>query len=156
MTQDTATQDLTSQEEENREIAKRMVEEVFDKGNLDAIDELVAEDFVDHDAPPGMVIRGPEGSKNMIRTFRKSFPDMSFEALDVITQGDRVVVRGVMRGTHQGPLMGFPPTHKRFEGKGVSILRISGGKVREHWGATDMLGILMQLGIDRIPSNPQH
>lgn len=114
--------------------------------SLAVIDELVAEEFVSHSAPPGLP-PGREGVRMWAIAFRGAFPDLWSQVEDVIVEGDRVVERFSGGGTHQGELFGIPPTGVRMQTTGINILRIAGGKVIEHWGNSDDLGVMRQLGV---------
>jgi predicted ester cyclase len=89
----------------------------------------------------------PEGLKQFISLFRAGFPDLHFTIEDMIAAGDTVVVRQTYRGTHKGELMGISPTGKQVTITSIDIGRFTGGKLVEHWGATDSLGLLQQLGV---------
>ena len=136
--------------EENKTIARRLYEEVWNTGDLDKAGEFIAPDFVDHAAPPGFPT-GLEGAKQMFGMYRSAFPDLRVSAEDLIGEGDRVVARWTSRGTHQGALMGIPPTGKEVVATGIDIFRISGGKIVEHWANFDQLGMLQQLGAIPMP-----
>ena len=131
--------------EGNRAVVDRLTEEVFNQGNVDVIDELVAEDFVEHDPMPG-VEPDREGFKQFISTLRSAFPDLRTEVEDQIAEGDRVVERWRSTATHQGEFMGVPATGKRVTIEGMDISRIEAGKIVEHWTKVDILGLMEQLG----------
>lgn len=95
--------------EENRDVIRRAYEELWNERNVGVVDELVAEDFLNHAAPPGKQ-RGRQGLKDVVRMFEGAFPDFRYEVEDVISEGDKVAVRDVFRGTHQGDFMGVPAT----------------------------------------------
>ena len=135
--------------EENKALFRRATEEVFNKGNLDAIDEFMAPDMVDHSLVPGQD-PGPEGFKKLVTMFRAAFPDLHSTVEDLIAEGDKVVGRMTTRGTHQGEFMGIAATGKQIEFSEIHIIRIAGGKAVEHWGISDDMGMMQQLGV--IPS----
>lgn len=135
--------------EENKAVSRRVLEESFNQGNLAVIDELVSADYVDHDLPPGLP-DGPEGFKQLVAMYRAAFPDVQMAIEDVVAEGDKVVIRWTARGTHQGELMGIPPTNKQVTVTGIDINRLAGGKMAEHWGNFDQMGMMQQLGV--IPS----
>lgn len=114
--------------------------------SLTVIDAIVADDFVSHSAPPGLP-PGREGLRMWASAFRAAFPDLWSQVEDVIVEGDRVVERFSGGGTHHGELFGIPPTGVRMQTSGINILRIAGGKVVEHWGNSDDLGVMRQLGV---------
>src|SRR5262245_43394849 len=97
--------------EENKALTRRFYQEVWNKGNLDAVAELLTSDFVDHAAPPGFA-PGREGAKQVFSMYRSAFPDFRLAIEDLIAEDDKVVARWVTQGTHQGELMGIPPTGK--------------------------------------------
>jgi steroid delta-isomerase-like uncharacterized protein len=136
--------------EENKAVARRIVEEVWNKKNLDAIDELIAADYVDHTLPPG-VPAGREGARAFIGTYLNAFPDVKLTIEDMITEGDKVVTRWTATGTHTGELMGIPATGKRITVTGLDITRFSGGKSVEFWGQFDQMGMMQQLGVIPAP-----
>lgn len=138
--------------EENRVLARRFYDEVINKGNLDAVDELCAPNFVIHTppSPPGMA-GGAEGVKQMVTMYRGAFPDLQATPEEMVVEGDTVVVRMSMRGTHLGDLMGIPPTGKQFNTKGMDLIHISGGKATEVWHFEEELAFWQQLGIEPPP-----
>ena len=136
--------------EENKAIVRRVSEQAVGGGDLGVMDELVADDFVDHSALPGTP-PGREGAKAFVRTFHAGLPDLSLTNEDIIGEGDKVVHRYVLRGTHQGEFMGIPPTGNRVEVHGIDELRVSGGKIVERWGHVDELGLMQQLGVIPAP-----
>lgn len=140
--------------EENRDLARRFMDEVYNKGNLDFIDELVASNWVDHDpnSPEGMS-SGVEGAKQFAEMYRNAFPDLQITVEDLIAEGDKVVMRWTARGMHQEELMGIPPSGNRVEVTGINIDRIEGGKFVESWSNYDILGLMQQIGA--VPSAEQ-
>ncbi len=134
--------------EENKAISRRADEELFDRGNLEVADELFAPNFVHHDPVSGEDWRGPESVKQYAAMMRAAFPDLYYTVEDQIAEGDKVVTRYRAGGTHQGELMGIPPTGNRIEITGISITRINdGGKIEEIWENSDTLGMMQQLGV---------
>jgi predicted ester cyclase len=132
--------------EENRRITRRVLEDLFDKGNLDAADELVHPDFVNHEAPPNNP-QGPEGLKETVSWLRGLWGPMRAEIEDMICEGDKVAARVTMHGRHLGEFLGRPPTGKEFATKQIHIGRLEDGKVIEHWSVRDDLGQALQLGL---------
>jgi steroid delta-isomerase-like uncharacterized protein len=139
--------------EENKALARRLIEEMFNRGNLDAADEIFAPDHVNHDPGSPEEIRGPEGFKSYVGVYRTAFPDLRITIEDQVAEGDKVVTRWTASGTHQGDLMGIAPTGRRATVTGITIDRISGGKVEETWTNFDAMGMMQQLGV--IPSPEQ-
>lgn len=106
---------------------------------------LIAEDFLNHAAPPDRQ-RGRQGLKDVVRMFESAFPDFRYAVEDVISEGDKVAVRDIFRGTHQGDFMGIAATGNRVSMEAIHIYRLSEGKLAEHWVARDDLGMMRQIG----------
>jgi steroid delta-isomerase-like uncharacterized protein len=136
--------------EENKALVRRVFEEVINQGNLDLVDEVYAPDYAYHEPGIPELPPGPEGFKQLASMYRSAFPDVHITVEDIIAEGDKVVARFTARGTHQGELMGIPPSGNRIEVSGININRISGGKIAEEWENFDALGLMQQLGA--IPS----
>ena len=117
----------------------------MEPGDLEAIPELVAENFVDHHPLPGAA-PGREGLAALVTTWRTAFPDMREMVEDLIAEGDKVVGRFTMRGTHSGQFMGVPPTGQRVTMSGIDIVRIAGGKIAQFWYGEHLLELMQQLG----------
>jgi steroid delta-isomerase-like uncharacterized protein len=138
--------------EENKEIVRRFWG-VWEEGNLGLVDELVAPDYVNHSPGiPGQP-EGPEGVKAVVSMFRAGMPDLGVVIEDVIAEGDKVVMRYRIEGTHEGELFGVPPTGRRVSIESITVERVSGGKIREHWRVTDTLEMMQQLGALAAPEN---
>jgi steroid delta-isomerase-like uncharacterized protein len=131
--------------EKNLALMKRFYSEVCNQGNVDLIDELVAPDLVEHEVFPGLE-PNREGLKQFFRYFRSAFPDLHFQVDDIFTAGDKVVARVTIHGTHKGEFMGMAPTGKKISVPAFDILRFAGGKIVEHWGLTDSMTMMQQLG----------
>ena len=130
--------------EKNKDVASRWYEEVFNTGNVELINELFATNFVERD--PSNPVPGLEGVRQLVMMYRSGFPDLHITIEDWVVEGDKVAARFTARGTHKGPLMGVPPTGKQTTITGIDILRFENGKIAEHWGNQDLLGMLQQLG----------
>jgi predicted ester cyclase len=126
--------------------ARRFNDEVMSQGKLEVIDELVADDFVDHQVPPG-VSPDREGLRSMMAMFRSAFPDLKVETLAVALDGDELWVHSLATGTHQGELMGIPATGKSVSFAMMDRIRVRDGKAVEHWGVSEDLGMMTQLGV---------
>ena len=135
--------------EENKALALRVFEEVWNKGNLDAIDEIYVPDIVDHPHPPGLP-PGVKGTKAFISMYLSAFPDTKMTVDLQIAEGDKVATRWTAQGTHKGELMGIPATGKQVTVTGIGIDRIAGGRIVETWGEFDQMGMMQQLGV--VPS----
>jgi steroid delta-isomerase-like uncharacterized protein len=132
--------------EQNKTIARRLLEEAWSKGNLAVLDEIVAPLAVDHNPAPGQA-PGLEGLKQLITMVREAFPDWSYTIEDMVTEGDKVAIRWIAQGTHRSHFLGIPPTSKQVKVPGINIERIVDGKIVEWWHNFDMLGWLQQLGV---------
>ena len=132
---------------ENKALARRVIEEMFNKGNLDVADELLAPDYVDHDPSMPEDVRGPEGFKEYVRAYRSAFSDLHIRIEDQIAEGDKVVTRWTGTGTHDGDLAGIAPTGLRVTLPGMEIVRISDGKLVEGWEGYDTMNMMRQLGV---------
>ena len=129
--------------EENKALARRAWELA---DNPDILEEVYAPDVVWHE--PDQEIRGLEQAKNFVSAYKTAFPDLKITVEDVIAEGDKVVSRVTIRGTHQGETEEFgPPTGRQIEGGGITISRIEGGKIVEDWDSYDNLTTLQQLGL---------
>ena len=133
-------------DEQNIAAFRRVMEEGFGRGNLDAIDEVVSAEFLEHEPGPGLDL-GRSGLKQIITMLRAAFHDLSATIEDVIASGDKMCFRVTFSGTNEGELMGFPPTGRRATWQAVDIVRFDDdGTLLEHWGTLDRLGVLEQLG----------
>jgi steroid delta-isomerase-like uncharacterized protein len=132
--------------EEHKTLVNRAVG-AFNRGDLDAVDRLFAPDYVDHDRSRADLPPGPAGVKQAWKLFRTAFPDLQATIEDVVAEGDKVAVRGSIRGTHQGELMGIPPTGRSVTVTLIDVNRIEGGRLVERWAEADMLGMLRKLGV---------
>jgi steroid delta-isomerase-like uncharacterized protein len=128
----------------NKAVLQRFIDG-YNRGDLSVIDTLVAEDFVDHSrpfVPPG---------RNALRAFHDALSaaisDIRIRIDELIAEGDTVVFRGVVTGTHTGPLLGVPATYRAFALGVIDINRIRDGQLVERWGVQDELGLLQQLGV---------
>ena len=135
----------------NESIYRRMIEEGFNQGNLAVVDELVAPDAREHQRGAD---DGIEGTKNTIKYLRSAFPDFKITIDEVMASGDRVWARQKGGGTNFGSFAGHPPTGIKAFIDVIDIVRIENGKIVEHWGVPDQLGMMMQLGHITPPARP--
>jgi steroid delta-isomerase-like uncharacterized protein len=131
--------------EENKAIYRRFVEEVVNSGHFDVVDQLYAPDYVDHAAPPGAPA-GTAGVKAVMGMFRTAFPDVHFTIVQMVGEGDMVGTYVTGEGTQNGPFMGFPPSGKHVRWASTGFFRVRDGRIVEHWGVPDLLGIMTQIG----------
>ncbi len=132
--------------DQNKAIAARIPLEAFNQGKLEVIDEVIADNSVDHGTlPPGMP-SGKEGVKALVKALRSAFPDLKI-AIDLqVAEGDLVVQHATSTGTMKGEFAGMPPSGKSAKWEAIHISRIKDGKIVEHWVVQDQLGMLQQLG----------
>jgi steroid delta-isomerase-like uncharacterized protein len=131
--------------EQNKKIVRRAFEEPW-KGNLDVVDELTARDYIGHDPANPEPLRGPEGVKEFISSYRAAFPDARITVEEQLAEGDLVATRWSGRGTHEGELMGIEPTGKQVIVSGLTISRLKDGKIVEEFQNWDNFGMMQQLG----------
>jgi predicted ester cyclase len=130
----------------------RSTYEHINEGNIDGFGELVSDDFVEHQGGPGLPPT-KEGTLDFFRMLLTAFPDMHMVVEDLIASGDKTVARVRPTATHRGDFMGVLPTGKRVEIQLIDIMRFdAAGLVCEHWGLTDMLSLMPQLGV--VPGGP--
>lgn len=132
--------------EQNRRLARRIPEELATEGNLDLIEELYAEDAVEH--TPFGHHRGRPAIRESMERFFAAFPDCSATVEDAIAEGDLVAMRVTLSGTHDGEFMGIEPTGREFEVGNMVFTRLDDGKIAERWVQPDALGLLAQLGVE--------
>ena len=126
-------------------LVRRYYEEALNPGSFDRLDDLLTDDFVDHEELRG-IPPTRDGLQQKYTTLRAGFPDFGFTVEDLFSAGDRVAARVTVRGTHDGEFMGRPATGQRFAVTSVGIFRIVNGRIGEHWGVFDQLAMLGQLG----------
>ena len=134
----------------NKASARRFVEEAFNKGNLGIIDEMVTADYVDHSLPPQLP-GCRDGLRQFAAMYRAAFPDIHYHVEDEVAEGEMVVQRAMVHGTMKGDFLGMPATGKQASWSEIHIGRFVDGKLAEHWGNTDQVGMLQQLGLMPTP-----
>ena len=132
--------------EQNKALMEKFYNEAVNQGNLELVDELLADNFVEHEAIPGAA-QGKQAAKDYFVMFRQGFPDMKFTINDMVSSGDKVWTLVTITGTHSGPFMDMPATGKKISIKGVDIVRFANGQAVEHWGVTDTATMMQQLGM---------
>ncbi|MGD9694815.1 MAG: ester cyclase [Thermoleophilia bacterium] len=134
-----------------KRFAVERVEVLFNRGELDRVEEFVTPDFVNHEAWPGED-SGFEGFRLRLQRLREAFPDFHMTVEDVIAEGDTVAYRATISGTHRGALLGMEPTGRSFSGvQHIHFLRMRDGRASEHWASRDDLGMMHQLGLAPVP-----
>ena len=132
---------------DTKAIARRLLEEAFNSGNLAVVDELVAPEFVNYDAALPEPTRGIEAAKSSIGGYRDAFPDLRMTVEQQIAEGEYVTTRWTGRGTHEGDLFGMSATGKQAAVTGITIDRIVDGRIVESRTNWDTLGLMQQLGV---------
>ena len=132
--------------EENKTIFRRYVEEVGNEGNLEVADEIF-DHYLAHQSDGSVLERGPQDVKRFMSEFREAFSGFHTTIEDQISEGDKVVTRWRMNGTHRGEFRGIAPTEAELEVTGIGVFRFSEGKVVESWDNFDQLGMMQQLGV---------
>ena len=138
--------------EQNKAVIRRFIEEVWNNGNDEVLDELVSEDHVDHDPAQAGSPSGRDGMRAFVRTYRGAFPDSRIELGELIAEGDLVAAPWTATGTHQGELMGIAPSGKHVEITGIGVDRVVDGQIVESWSNWDTLGLLTQIGAVPAPA----
>lgn len=127
--------------------ALRSMYDMVNSGDVEGFGALLADDFVEHEETPGLAPT-KEGVKEFFRMYLSAFPDLRFDAEDVLVDGDKAVARTRATGTHQGEFLGIPATGKSVDVQLIDIIRFGeDGLAREHWGVFDALAMMQQLGV---------
>ena len=137
---------------ENKAVILRLYDEVFSQGNIDLIDELMADDFVEHEELPPGIPPGKEAPIAFLGMFRAAFPDFRATVEEMLEDGDKVITRARFSGTHQGEFMGIPATGNAFDVAVIDIVEFRDGKAVAHWGVMDQAGMMQQLGVGGPPA----
>ena len=139
----------TPEQEQNIELFGQVIEEGFNQGNLAALDEFFTLDFHEHQR--GFPTPDLAGLKRGIQGLRTALPDLRLEIVDTIVEDDKVCFRLVGKGTHQGPLGPLPGSGKHVTSDVIDICRFRDGRIAEHWGIADRMGIMEQVGMPQPP-----
>ena len=132
--------------EQNKQLIRRFYTQVVGGGDYSDLDSFVAADYVDHNAAEGG--RGPEVVRTHLEAIRRTLPDLRVRVEDIFAEGDYVITRVAGRGTHLGEWMGIKPTGREVRLKGINIDRVERGRIADHWGEADTIGMLVQMGVD--------
>jgi steroid delta-isomerase-like uncharacterized protein len=130
--------------EQNKTLARRWFEDLFSRGDLDAAEEILSAEFLDH--LPREKERGIEELKDYVSVYRTAFPDIEGTVEEIVAEADKVVVRWKSHGTHQGEFMGVAPTGRDVTFTGMRLFRIAENKIAESWVNIDERGLQEQLG----------
>jgi len=134
---------------DNKAVARRWFDQVWNAGRAEAIDEMLAADAVVHGL--GDDLRGPAGFKPFHAAYRNAFPDVTIQVDELVAEGPMVAIRWSGSGTHHGDGLGFAATGRPVQFSGMALVRIEGGKIVEGWNNFDQLGMLQQLGMTTLP-----
>jgi steroid delta-isomerase-like uncharacterized protein len=129
-----------------KESQQRFVEEIQNQGRIEVVDELIAEDMVDHTPFPGLPA-DREGARQTFEAIRAAFPDHDAEVVHMVADGDLVATYKIFTGTHEGNFMGVPPTGREVTIRVMDFVRYRDGRIVEHWNIVDQAGLLRQLGV---------
>lgn len=146
--------------EENKEIVRTYYEEAFNEGRTELLDELVAEDVVNHDPVSDETLtpeeaRGFEGFRRHVDAAREAFPDATVILENMIAEDDKVFVRFTLEGTHEGSFGGIDPTGRRVSATNMVLMRLEEGRIVERWAESDNLSMLQQLGVSPPQGEPR-
>jgi predicted ester cyclase len=130
--------------EDNAELIRNLHGALLSERSVDVIDDFFAEGFVSHNNPPGFP-PGVDGVKQFFGMFRDAFPDAAVTIDELLVDGDRVAVATTLTGTHEGELMGMAPSGRSVSITGIDMVRIERGRIVEHRGLTDTVGLMRQL-----------
>ena len=133
-------------------LMSRIIDEAFNRGDFDVFDELISDDFVEHEELPPGVPQGKAAPREMITMMRAAFPDLQVTVEDMLQDGRKVVTRSRFAGTHEGEFMGIPPTGNGFDIPVIDIVEFREGKAIAHWGVMDNAAMMEQLGVAGPPA----
>jgi predicted ester cyclase len=140
---------MATEQERNKALVLQLYDEVWNRGNLNFINEATSPDFKDH--PPVRFKpepdRGRESLYEAVSNFRNAMPDYHDQMIQVVAEGDRVVYLGRITGTHTENFFQSKPSHKKINVTGISFYRLQNGKIVERWGILDVMGMMQQMGL---------
>jgi steroid delta-isomerase-like uncharacterized protein len=143
----TSTRPATDARSTAETIARRYFDDVWNRGKVDVLDELLAPNYVNHTPSVGTPPPGPDGLKPIVLAIRRAFPDLHYTIEDIVVGDRAVAIRTTMTGTHDGDFFGIAPTHRRARVMQIQIERLERGRIVEHWRVTDDATLLKQLGV---------
>lgn len=142
-----------SGEQRHKELIREYIQECWVEGNLDALDRYVSPDYVEHNPGVQGDIEGIGGHRANLARFKAAFPDMDIEIETLVAEGNKTAQQMTCRGTHEGELMGIPPTETEVEFTATGITVFEDGKMVEDWSQVDMLGVMEQIGVVEAPAD---
>jgi steroid delta-isomerase-like uncharacterized protein len=136
-----------SKTDQNKTTVRRYIEEVFNKGNLTLLSQLVDTNYVGRDPSQPSEVRGLDGLKQNIQDLRSAFPDLTLKIDDIFAEGDKVCCRWTGSGTHKNDYLGLPPTNKKATNvSGLEVFRLVNNKIVEDWNIWDTMGWMKKIG----------
>ncbi len=126
----------------NKQLVQRYIQRVLNEGEINLLDSLVTPGYCRHAAPQALTL---DEQKQRLAAVRAAFPDIHFSVDDLIAEGDRVVFRTTLRGTHSGPFLGVPPRGRTVAVEDIGILRLENGLIAEHWGGPNLHHLRLQI-----------
>jgi steroid delta-isomerase-like uncharacterized protein len=133
--------------EQNKRLVRRVYEECINGGKFELLDSLIADGFQGAPGSPGAQgLQGPAAFAAPLKALHQAFPDIHYEVLDLLAEGDRVAIRWRWTGTHQAQFTAYPATHRKMSNDGMAVFRVEGGKIAASWIQTDRLGFLQEMG----------
>lgn len=142
---------MSTTEAKNKELVRQFVDDVFNDGNLDRLEEHVTADYVEHTPTAPVDPKGPDAVREYYDDLHTAFPDLEVTIQDHIADGDRVCQRSTQAATHEGTFFDIEPTGVSGEISGMIIYRIEDGMIAESWAQADNLGLMQQLGVLELP-----
>ena len=131
--------------EQNKAVYRRFIQEVFNEGRLDMLEQLLSPSYIYQDAPPGTPPNA-DGIRQVVTNARTAFPDLKVTIEDMVGEGDKICARLTTRGTHKGVFFDIPPTGKTISMKGLTMIHIVDGRMAASWVLNDVMGLMNQLG----------
>jgi predicted ester cyclase len=128
-------------------VVRRLIEEGFNQGNLEVVDAITSPALVEHQNFGPEHAPGAAGVRAVVESLRRAFPDFHLAIEDLAASGDMIWLRMVATGTNDGSFMGHAPTGRRMRTDVFDAIRVESGRMVEHWGVPDRLGVLLQLGL---------
>ena len=132
---------------DNKAVYRQFIEEVVNRGNFALADELLADEIIEYEVLPEGLPPNGDGIRQLFKLLRHAFPDLRITIEDLLNDGDKVIARVTLRGTHQAEFLGIAATGRRVEYEAIDISRVVDGRIAEHWGIPNYLTLFKQLGI---------
>ncbi|GAB3401659.1 hypothetical protein GCM10027318_09430 [Massilia agilis] len=131
--------------EHNRRLLTSYFEQVWNQGQVDVLDELLATDYINHSPSTPNPPAGPAGLKPIVQAMRAGIPDLHYDILDMVVAPDKVAVYTRVTGTHSGELFGMPASHRKIDVRQMQVEWIRDGRIWQHWRITDEAALVRQI-----------